>query len=203
MTLVRSTAKSLRDPSVSQLLGEWVAHPPLPKARGAEATVGGYPSLIGDKQIVPVKQYASLVFPAQDCIWLLMELNIPKTGFRHISEFMTQRGAAYTAASGLKFSRPIPSRGEYLDTWKELAKPLELGPPLSVGDPPSSGRSWPLRSRVEYLHSRPPLADTIDWSRPLTFILRGDAYPCAGRSWTQLCIGLLNHGKRARTLTYL
>ena len=49
MTLVHlSGAKSLRDPSVSQLLGEWVASSPLAKARWAEATEVGYPSLIRD-----------------------------------------------------------------------------------------------------------------------------------------------------------
>ena len=42
-----------------------------------------------------------------------------------------------------------------------------------------------------------------DWTRPPSFILRGDAYPCAGGSWTQLSIGLLNHGKRGRTPAYL
>ena len=45
--------------------------------------------------------------------------------------------------------------------------------------------------------------ETIDWTRPLTFIVRGDAYPCAGGSWTQLPIGLLNHGARGRTPAYL
>ena len=45
MTLGRlSGAKRLWDLSVSQLLGEWVAHSPLARARWAEATVGGYPS---------------------------------------------------------------------------------------------------------------------------------------------------------------
>ena len=34
-------------------------------------------------------------------------------------------------------------------------------------------------------------------------IVRGDAYPCAGGIWTQLSIGLLNHGKRGRTPAYL
>ena len=45
--------------------------------------------------------------------------------------------------------------------------------------------------------------DTIDWRRPLTFIVREDAYPCAGSSWNQLSIGLLNHGARGRTPAYL
>ena len=129
MTLVcLSGANSLRDPLVCQPVGEWVAHSPLAKARWAEATVGGYPSLIRDKQIVTVKKLASRPVSARDSIGLLMELNIPKTGFCHISEFMTRRGAGYTAATDLNFPRPIPSRGEHLDTWNELAMPLELGP---------------------------------------------------------------------------
>ena len=55
----------------------------------------------------------------------------------------------------------------------------------------------------EYIQSRRPLADTIDWKRPLTFLLRGDTQPCAGGSWTQLSIGLLNHGARGRTPDYV
>ena len=46
MTLVHlSGAKTLRDPLVSQLLGEWVASSPLAWARWFEATEVGYPSL--------------------------------------------------------------------------------------------------------------------------------------------------------------
>ena len=51
MTLVRlSGAKGLRDPFVSQLLGEWVVSSPLARARWSEATEVGYPSLIPNKQ---------------------------------------------------------------------------------------------------------------------------------------------------------
>ena len=84
-----------------------------------------------------------------------------------------------------------------------MAKPLELRPPVTVDDPRASVRSWPLHSWSRYMQSRPPLLDTIDCDRPLTFIVRGDAYPCAGGSWTQLSIGLLNHGKRGHTPAYL
>ena len=86
-------------------------HSTLAKDRWAEATEGDYPSLIRDKQMVPVKQYASLLVPAGDFIGFLMELNIPKTGFRHISELTSWRGAVCTAATGLKFPRAIRSRG--------------------------------------------------------------------------------------------
>ena len=204
MTLVRlSGAKSLRDPLVSQLLGEWVASSPLARARWSEAMEVGYPSLIRTKQVEAVKQYASHLFPAPDLIGLLINLNVPKLGFRHVSEYMSRRGSAYTAAPGLPFPRPIPTRDTFTDTWKELVIPLDLRPPVSVPDPPASGRSWPLPSWTRYVQSRPSLVDTIDWTRPLTFIVRGDAYPCACGSWTQLPIGLLNHGARSRTPAYL
>ena len=84
MTLVRlSVAKSLRDPLVSQLLGEWVASSPLARAPWSEPREVGYPSLIRTKQVEALKQYASHLFPAPDLIGLLMDLNVPKVGIRH------------------------------------------------------------------------------------------------------------------------
>ena len=145
MTLVHlSGAKSLRDPLVSQLLGEWVASSPLAWARWSEATDAGYPSLIRTKQVEAVKQYSPFLFPTPNFIGLLMDLNVIKTGFRHLSEFMTRRGIDYTAATGPTFVRPIPTRQAFLDMWKDMAKPLELRPPVNVDDPPASGRSWPV-----------------------------------------------------------
>ena len=132
-----------------------------------------------------------------------MDLKVPKLGFRHVSEYMSRQGLAYTAATGLRFPRPFPSRDAFTDTWKELVTPLDLRPTVSVPDPPASGRSWPLPSWARYVQSRPSLMDTIDWTRPLTFIVRGDAYPCAGGSWTQPSIGLLNQGAQRHTPAYL
>ena len=150
-----------------------------------------------------MKQYASVLFLAPELIGLLMDLNVPKGGFPHVSEFMTQRGAPYTAATGLPFPRPIPLRHRFTDTWKELLKPLALDRPVSVADSPTSGCSCPLQSWARYIQSRPPFVDTIDWKRPLTFILHGDAYPCAGGTWTPLCIGLLDHGAPCRTPAFV
>ena len=204
MMLVRlSGAKSLRDPLVSRLLGEWVGSSPLAWARWSEATEVGYPSLICDKQKEAVKQYASHLFPAPDLIGLLMDLNVPKLGFRHVSEYMSRRWSAYAAATGLPIPRPIPTPDSFTDTWKELDTPLDLRPSVSIPDPPASGRSWQVPSWARYTQSRPSLVDTIDWTRPLTLIVREDACPCAGGSWTQLSIGLLNHGARGRTPAYL
>ena len=84
-----------------------------------------------------------------------------------------------------------------------MAKPLELRAPVSVAVPPASGRGWSVHSWARYIQSRSPLVDTIDWGRPLTFIVCGDVYLCAGGSWALLSIGLLNHGKWGRTPAYL
>ena len=206
MTLTRlSGAKSLRDPLLSQLLGEWVASSPLAKGRWYEATEVAQLPLIRYKQIEAVEQYASVLFPAPEMIGLRMDLNVPKGGFRHVSEFMTRRGGACTATTRLPFSHPIPSRDRFMDTWKELVKPLALDRPVSVADPPTSGRSWPLLSWARNIPLCPPLVDTIHWKRPLTFLLRGDAYPVevgpnfplgssmvARRCYQETCLSLEN-----------
>ena len=120
MTLMPlSGAKSLRDPVVSRLLGEWVASSPLARARWSEAEEVGYPSLIRYKQKEAVKQYASLLFPAPDLIGLLMDLSVPKLGFWHLSEYMSCRWSAYNAVTGLLLPRAIPTRDTFTDTWKE------------------------------------------------------------------------------------
>ena len=87
-----STAKTLRDPLASQLLGEWVASSPLAEAHCYDATQVAELPLICNKQIEAVKQYASVLFPAPELIGLLVDLNVPKSGFRHVPEFMITGG---------------------------------------------------------------------------------------------------------------
>ena len=116
---------------------------------------------------------------------------------------MTRRGHTYPAVTGLPFPRPVPSPDHFTDTWKEQAKPLELEPPVSVADPPTTARFWLLQSWARCIQSRASLVDTIDWKWSLTFMLCGDAYPCARGSWAQLSIGLFNHGSRGRSPAYL
>ena len=87
--------------------------------------------------------------------------------------------------------------------------------PFGVPTPCASSTAYtacsPRRVELSFLQrrsreprdTRPSLVDTIDWTRPLTFIVRGDAYPCAGGSWTELSVGLPNHNARGRTPAYL
>ena len=79
-----------------------------------------------------MKQYTSFLFPAPEFIGLLMDLNVTQTGLRHLSEFMTRRGIDYTAATAHTLPRPIPTRQAFLDTWKDMAKLLELRPAATV-----------------------------------------------------------------------
>ena len=99
-----------------------------------------------------MKQYASLLFPAPDLIGLLMDLNVSKLGFRHMSEYMSRRGSAYTAATGLPFPKPIPTQDTFTDTWKELVTPLDLRPPVSIPDPAASGRNPHGRGTWNHAH---------------------------------------------------
>ena len=136
MLVCLSGAKSLRDLLVSQLLGEWVASSPLAKTRWMEATEVGYPSFIRTKQVEAVKQYTSFLFLAPDFIGPLMDLNVTKTRFRHLSSFMSRRGMDYTAATSHSFTQLIPARQAFLDTGKDKAKPLELRPPVTAWPTP-------------------------------------------------------------------
>ena len=112
MTLMRlSGAKSLRGPLVSQLLREMVASSPLAKARCCEATEVARLSLIGNKQIEAVKQYASVRFPAPDLIRLLVDLDVSKGGFRHALAFMSRRGGGRTLPPRASHSPGSSSRG--------------------------------------------------------------------------------------------
>ena len=140
MTLVRlSGAKSLRDPLVSQLLGEWVASSPLARARWSEAMEVGYPSLIRTKQVEAVKQYASHLFPAPDLIGLLMDLNVPKVGFRHMMEYMSRRGLVYTAATASRSPDPSPLGKRSRTRGRSWSPPLTYNHPCPSPIPPRVG----------------------------------------------------------------
>ena len=62
-----------------------------------------------------------------------------------MSGFVTRQEAVYTAAGGLPFPHPIPSRDRVMDTWEELIKHRALDGLLSIADTPRSDGSWPLQ----------------------------------------------------------
>ena len=119
------------------------------------------------------------------------------------SGYITCRGDAYTARTGLPFPRPIPTQDQLDATWKSSTAPLALSSSVECADPPSLGGFWPLRSWAQYVQSRPALCQSINWTHPLSFVVRGDGYPCAGGTWSQLSVGLFNHGVKARKPAFL
>ena len=70
----------------------------------------GCPIAPHPQQLGAVKQNASVLFLVPKLMGLLMDLNVPRGGLRHMSEFMSRRGVAYTAARGLPFLQQLPSR---------------------------------------------------------------------------------------------
>ena len=203
MLLRLSGATSLRDSKCSALLAQWMSSSPLIRARFTEAMDHAPLPAVHKTKVQTIRTYAEALFPAPPLIGPLLGLGAARPGFRVLSEYITRRGDAYTAHTGLPFPRPIPTRDQFDATWKSLTAPLAFFPLAECADPPSSGRCSPLRSWAQYVQPRPALCQSIVWTRPLTFVVRDDGYPCAGGSWSQLSVGLLNHGLKARTPAFL
>ena len=147
MMLVRlSGATSLRDNKCSDLLALWMSSSALIRARFTEAMDHAALPAVHKAKVQAIRTYAKALFPAPYLIGLLLELGAPRSGFRVLSEYITRRGNAYTARTGLPFPWPIPTRDQFDATWKSLTAPLALSSPVECADPPSSGRCWPLRS---------------------------------------------------------
>ena len=139
-----SGANSLRDSKYSNLLAQWMSSSPLIRAHAPLPAVH-------KTKVQAIHTYAEALFPAPYVIGLLLELGAPRSGFRVLSEYITRRGDAYTARTGLPFPRPIPTRDQFDATWKALIAPLALSPPVECADPPSSGPCWPLWSWAQYV----------------------------------------------------
>ena len=177
-----SGATSLRESKYSNLWARWMPWSPLIPARFTEAMDHAPLPSVHNTKVQAIRTYAEALFPAPYVIGLLLELGVPQSGFRVLFQCITRQGDAYTARTGLPFPRPIPTREQFDATWKSLTTPLVLSPAMKCDDPPSSGRCWPLRSWAQYVQSRPALCQSIDWTCPLTFVVRGDGYPCVGGS---------------------
>ena len=129
--------------------------------------------------------------PAPYLMGLFLEFGAPRSSFRVLSEYITRRGNAYCSHGAVlpkahPHKRPIWRNVEVIDH-----SACVVPPPVEFADPPSPGRCWPLWSWAQYVQSRPALCQSIDWTCPLTFVVRADERPCAGGSCSQLSVGLL------------
>ena len=141
-----------------------------------------------------ITKYASEVLPPDECCKLILNLRAPKSTWRSLSKVYTLRGLKYTAATGLPFAGPICPERAFQQRWQELLAPLELEPAVSTSDLKATGVRWPWAWWLHYIASQPPLCRMIDWSFALTFIVKGDSYPCAGGEWSQLSVSIVNMG---------
>ena len=116
----------------------------LIRARLTEAMDHAPLPAVHKTKVQAIRMYAEALFPAPYLIGLFLELGATRSGFRVLSEYITRRGDAYTARTGLPFPRPIPIRDQFDATWKSLTAPLALSHAVEFADPPF-GRCWPLR----------------------------------------------------------
>ena len=137
-------------------------------------------------KVQAIRTYTEALFPAPYLIGLLLELGAPRSGLLVLSQYSTRRGDGYTSCTRLPFPRPIPTRDQFDATWKSLTAPLALSPPRECADPPSSGRCWSLLSWAQYVQSQLALYQSIEWTRPLTLVVRVTGIPVPGGSWSQL-----------------
>ena len=114
MMLVRlSGAAGLRDSKCSDLLAQWMSSSPLIRARFTEAMDHAPLPAVHKTKVQAIRTHAEALFPAPYLIGLLLELGAPRSGFRALSQYITHRGDAYTARTGVPFPRPIPTRDQF------------------------------------------------------------------------------------------
>ena len=147
-----------------------------------------------------VEAYAASLLPPTATCELVLNMRAPKSCWRTLSELYTLRKLEYhrTGPSGL-YSRSICTERAFQARWKELVAPVQWDDPVATVLPKATRISWPFASWVTYILSRPGLVRSIHRNFPLTFIVRGDAYPVAGGKWTQLTISLANFDRFARS----
>ena len=147
-----SGATSLQDSKGSDLLAQWMSSSPLNWARFTEEMDHAPLPVVHKTKVQAIRTYAEALFPIPYLIGLLLELGAPRSGLRVLCEYITCRGDAYTAHTGMPLPRPILTGDQFGATWKSLTAPLALPPPpVECADPPSSGRCWPLRSWAQYV----------------------------------------------------
>ena len=185
---------NLCDDWVGHLLGQWSASSPW-ATRAFGIAQDGHTRVM---ETQAVKEYAACLLPAKEMIYLLLELRAPKKGFEVFSAVFTQ----CVEKTGRPFPHPICTFDEFDKEWAKLLEPYKVLGPKYTDDPPITGIQWDFPSWVAYIRSRPCFADTIDWTIPITIIVRGDGYPCGGGSWVQLGVSLMNHGLRSRSPAY-
>ena len=131
-----------------------------------------------------------------------MALGLSRAKYRHLLSFASAKQQAYFNATGVRVPHLFPGRRTVEDTWKSLTSLCTLESPTWYNNTVSI--SWPLEEWLEYVQSQDAIWDTVaDPQDGITLIIRGDGYPVAGRSWTQLNVSIMDHGRHARTTSHM
>ena len=199
-----SGASTLKDKRVGHCLATWALSCPLARRQFNNAVqyvnTATSTRTTGEACKAAVEAYAASVLPPSAMCELVLNMRAPKSSWRTISELYTLRKMEYhNTIPGAPYSRPICTKQDSKAHWKELVASMELDPPVATMLPRATRISWPFASWVKYIVSGPGLVRSINCSFPLTFIVRGDAYPVAGGNWTQLTISLANFDRLARS----
>ena len=130
MMVVRLTiATSLRESTSSELSAQGMSSSPLIPARFSEAMDHAPLPAVQKTKVQAICTCAGALFPAPYLMGLLLELGALRSGFHVLSQYITRRGDAYTARTGLLLPRRSPTRDQFDATWKSLTAPLALSPP--------------------------------------------------------------------------
>ena len=196
-----SGASNLKDERVGNYLATWALSCPLARRQFNNAVqyVNSSTSThtTGEACKASVQAYATSLLPPTAMCELVLNMRAPKSSWRTLSELYTLRKLEYhRTVPGGPYSRPICTERAFEDRWKELVAPVQLDEPVATVLPKATGISWPFTSWFTYI-LWPGLVRLIDF--PLTFIVRGDAYPVAGGNWTQLTSSLANFDRLARS----
>ena len=135
-------------------------------------------------------------------VCLIVALDIPRAKNRHLLSFASAKQQAYFNATGVRVPNLFPGRRTVEDTWKTLTSLCALESPTWYNNTVSN--SWPLGEWLEYVQSQDAIWDTVaDPQDGIRLIFRGDGYLVAGRSWTQLNVCIMHHGRHARTTSHM
>jgi hypothetical protein len=135
-------------------------------------------------------------------VCLIVALGLSRAKYRHLLSFASAKQQAYFNATGVRVPNLFPGRRTVEDTWKSLTSLCTLESPTWYNNTVSI--SWPLEEWLEYVQSQDAIWDTVaDPQDGITLIIRGDGYPVAGCSWTQLNVSIMDHGRHARTTSHM
>ena len=135
-------------------------------------------------------------------VCLIVALGLSRAKYRHLLSFASAKQQAYFNATGVRVPNLFPGRRTVEDTWKSLTSLCALESPTWYNNTVSI--SWPLEQWLEYVQSQDAIWDTVaDPQDGITLIIRGDGYPVAGCSWTQLNVSIMDHGRHARTTSHM